>query len=524
MEAHYPKYVLYGLLILGSWLISCLLHFQFVHLSLFSSRSQGSGPSLIVVPLSVPIGLDTSIQHPASSVVPDQDGALRRLSSAASPSCEGRYVYMVDVPSRFDVLRDCVEGSPVFQDEYHMCSLMANAGMGPAFPPTTGNGSDGDTGVIPNTGTGWYNTDQYALEVIVHNRMRRYECLTDDPAAATAVYVPYYPALEIEQHRCGFNASVRNGPSSEFLRWLSSRPHWAAFGGRDHFMIAAKTTWMFRHLEGDGNATDRVCGNDFLEHPESGNMTVLTYESHIWERRDFAVPYPSYFHPTSANAVAEWQARARAADRPRLFAFAGARRANGILPIRDRIIDSCASSSRCGLVDCSHGLQGFLTCRSPRRLVSAFASSRFCLQPHGDSFMRRSSVDSIMAGCIPVFFHEESTFKKQYRWHHPDPDSRNGDDRRYWVLIDPDQVLQGKVDIEEVLAKYTDEEVAAMREEVIKMIPRFLYKNPRERFEGNMRDAFDVAFDEVMARMTRIKKGEDLGWHVDHDTVPAKDS
>uniref|UniRef100_A0ACD5WG00 Uncharacterized protein n=1 Tax=Avena sativa TaxID=4498 RepID=A0ACD5WG00_AVESA len=517
MEAHYPKYVLYGLLIVGSWLISCLLHFQFFHHSLFASSPHDS-PPLIVLPLALDA---TSLQQvPDPSAVADQDVALTSAASPSSSSCEGRYVYMLDLPSRFDVLRDCVEGSPVFQDEYHMCSLMVNAGMGPVFPPATGNGSDGDTGVIPNTG--WYNTDQYSLEVIVHNRMRRYECLTDDPAAATAVYVPYYPALEIEQHRCGFNASVRNGPSSEFLRWLSSRPQWEAFGGRDHFMVAAKTTWMFRHLEGDGDGTERVCGNDFLEHPESGNMTVLTYESNLWARRDFAVPYPSYFHPTSAHAVSAWQERARAADRPWLFAFAGARRANGMLAIRDRIIDSCASSSRCGLVDCSHGLQGFLTCRSPRRLVSVFASSRFCLQPRGDSFMRRSSVDSIMAGCIPVFFHEESTFEKQYRWHHPDPDNKN---RRYWVLIDPDQVHEGKVDIEEVLARYTDEEVAAMREEVINMIPRFLYEDPRVRFKGNMRDAFDIAFDEVMARMRKIKNGEDLGWSVDdNDMLAPKDS
>ncbi|KAM3370086.1 hypothetical protein ACQJBY_017765 [Aegilops geniculata] len=520
MDAHYPKYLLYGILILGSWLISCLLHFQFFHLSLFS-YGPGSGASFVLIPLSVPMALDASFLPAPPAVA--EDGPLRRLSSTAS-SCQGRYVYMLDVPSRFNVLRDCVEGSPAFQDVWHVCSLMANVGMGPVLPPATGNGSDGDTGVIPNTG--WYATDQYALEVIVHNRMRQYECLTDDPAAATALYVPYYPGLELQQHLCGFNATVRNGPSSEFLQWLSARPQWAAFGGRDHFMVVGKTTWMFRHKEGDDSGTQKVCGNNFLEQPESGNMTVLTYESNIWDRRDFAIPYPSYFHPTSASEVSAWQARVRAAERPWLFAFAGARRANGTLAIRDRVIESCASSpSRCGFIDCSHGLEGSITCRSPRRLISVFASSRFCLQPRGDSYMRRSSVDAIMAGCIPVFFHEASTFKKQYRWHEPDPDSSgNGDERPYSVLIDPDELLEGKVDIEGVLARYTDEEVAAMREEVIKMIPRFLYKDPRVRFEGDTRDAFDIAFDQVIARIRRIKNGEDLGRFAADDVMVAKRS
>ncbi|KAK1605206.1 hypothetical protein QYE76_028879 [Lolium multiflorum] len=500
MEAGYPRYLLYGLLILGSWLVSCTLHFQFVHIYLLSSEAR-SGPALVVLRPSVPITLGATFPPDPSAIGADEDGRPSSVVSS-SASCEGRYVYMLDVPSRFDVLSGCVEGAPAFQDEYSMCSLLVNAGMGPVLPPATGDGSDGDTGVIPNTG--WYNTYQYALEVIVHNRMRRYECLTDDPAAATAVYVPYYPALELQEHICDLNYTVRSGPSSEFLRWLSSRPQWAAFGGRDHFMVAAKTSWMFRK---DATGT---CGNDFLEHLESGNMTVLTYESNIWEprNREFAVPYPSYFHPKSAGEVAAWQDRARAAERPWLFAFTGARRANGTLVIRDRIMDSCASSSRCRLVDCSHGIQGSKTCQSPRTVVSAFAASRFCLQPRGDSFMRRSSVDAIMAGCIPVFFHEGSTFQKQYRWHHPDPD---GSDRRYSVLIDADEILEGKVDIEEVLVSYTDEEVAAMREEVIKMIPRFLYEDPRARFQGDMKDAFDISFDAVMGRMRRIKNGEDLG-------------
>jgi hypothetical protein len=360
-----------------------------------------------------------------------------------------------------------------------------------------------------------YSTDQYSLEVIFHNWMRRYECLTDDPAAATAVYVPYYPALELHQHLCGSNTTVRDGPSEAFLRWLSSQPTWAALGGRDHFMVAAKTTWMFRREPGGG---DEGCGNNFLGQPESRNMTVLTYESNIWAPRDIAVPYPSYFHPSSAGEVAAWQANARAVPRPFLFAFAGARRIKGQLAIRDRVFDVCEAAARrgrCGMLDCSHGLEGSITCRSPRKLVSLFTSARFCLQPRGDSFARRSSIDSVMAGCIPVFFHWPSTLKAQYRWHEPEQGRSNDGDRRYYVLINSKDVLEGRVDIEEELSRYTDEEVAAMREEVIKMIPRFLYKDPRVGFQGEMRDAFDITIDEMTARMRRIKNGENLIWKGD---------
>ncbi|KAL6641725.1 hypothetical protein ACP70R_019906 [Stipagrostis hirtigluma subsp. patula] len=516
MEAHYPKYLLYGLLILGSWLLSSLLHFQFFHLSLsssFASAVQRGGAALVVLPAA----LDARF-IPAPAVEADD---RRRSSEPDSPpsssSCEGRYVYMVDVPSRFNVLRECVEGSPLFDDVWSVCAITANAGLGPKIAPA-GNGSDGDNDLLPTTG--WYSTDQYSLEVIIHNRMRLYECLTDDPAAAAAVYVPYYPALELHQHLCGFNVTVRDGPSAEFLRWLSSQPAWAAHGGRDHFMVAAKTTWMFRRARGDA-AAEKGCGNNFLDQPEASNMTALTYESNVWAPRDFAVPYPSYFHPASAGEVAAWQARARAAPRPFLFAFAGARRPNGTLAIRDRVFDACeaaAARGRCGMLDCSHGLEGSITCRTARKLITLFASARFCLQPRGDSFMRRSSIDAVMAGCIPVFFHEISTFKRQYRWHER-PAGSSADERPYYVLIDPDDVEEGRVDIEEALGRYTDEEVAAMREEAIKMIPRFMYKDPRVRFEGDMRDAFDVAMDKVMERMRRIKNGEELVWKDRNDVL-----
>ncbi|KQJ91840.1 hypothetical protein BRADI_4g40070v3 [Brachypodium distachyon] len=518
MEAHYPKYVLYGVLIVGSWLVSSILHFQFFHLSLFSS-SRLRGVALLAVdePPVPAISLNASFiglpENPPATVVAEDNGA--------AAACEGRYVYMVDLPSRYDVLRDCVEGSPEFDKWYSQCTLMSNAGMGPALPAPTGDGTDGDTGLIGPDAAGWYNTDQYALEVIFHNRMRRYPCLTGNPSSATAVYVPYYPALELQQHLCGdTNSDARDRPSSEFIQWLSSQPRWTTLGGRDHFLVASKTTWMFRRLVqqgAGGEKKNRYCGNNFLDsHPETANMTVLTYESNLWStrREDFAVPYPSYFHPSSADAVSAWQARVRSAPRRWLFAFAGARRANG---------------SRCGRVDCGEGhgdLEGYITCRTPRRLVSIFGASRFCLQPRGDSFMRRSSVDAVMAGCVPVFFHQPSTFKTQYRWHEPDPEKKinGGDERRYSVLIDADEVMQGKVDIEEVLGRYTDQEVAAMREEVIKMIPRFLYKDPRVRFDGETRDAFDIAIDEVLERVRRIKNGEDLGLEdADGQLVVAKD-
>ncbi|CAL5053447.1 unnamed protein product [Urochloa decumbens] len=514
MEANHTKYLLYVLVFLGSWLLTCLLHFRqpLFHLS--------DGGVKVFLPFSHNVSF---LSSPTAVVAND----WRSPPPPPPLSCDGRYVHIVDLPPEFHV---CAEGSPAFTSEHGICHLMSNSGLGPVLLPANGNRSDGDdddADIIPNTG--WYNTNQYALEVIFHHRMRLYDCLTDDPAAAAAVYVPYYAANELQPHTCGlFNATVRDGATGAMLRWLSSRPAWAAHGGRDHFMVASKTSWMFRRSPAAAGDDNTGCGNGFMLRPETRNMTVLTYETVIWEqpprRRDFAVPYPSYFHPSSAGEVAGWQSRARAAPRPWLFAFAGARRPNGTLAIRDRIFDACDAAAprrTCGVLDCAAA--GGAACRSPRRLMALFASSRFCLQPLGDSFMRRSSVDAVMAGCIPVFFHEASTFEKQYQWHERDPDGGGGRRRRYFVLIDQDDVLQGKAGIEDALSRYTHAEVAAMREEVIKMIPRFLYKDPRVRFAGDMRDAFDIIIDEVIERIRSIKEGEDLGRKEDSDGAVVAD-
>jgi xyloglucan galactosyltransferase MUR3 len=160
MEAHYPKYVLYGLLILGSWLVSSLLHFQLFHLSLPSAAPRRS-PSLVVLPAAH----DARLIPPPPAVAEADDDRRRPLSSSPLPAvvveaddgrqqppssskCEGRYVYMLDIPERFNMLKDCVEGSPLFDDIWSWCAITVNGGMGPRI--TSANGTD--IGIIPSTG------------------------------------------------------------------------------------------------------------------------------------------------------------------------------------------------------------------------------------------------------------------------------------------------------------------------------------------------------------------------------------
>ncbi|CAK9147738.1 unnamed protein product [Ilex paraguariensis] len=61
--------------------------------------------------------------------------------------------------------------------------------------------------------------------------------------------------------------------------------------------VACRITWDFRR----GINEDSGWGNKLMLFPEDKNMTILTIESSPWNSNDFAIPYPTYFHPSSDN-------------------------------------------------------------------------------------------------------------------------------------------------------------------------------------------------------------------------------
>ncbi|KAG6504546.1 hypothetical protein ZIOFF_036880 [Zingiber officinale] len=402
------------------------------------------------------------------------------LFSFASSRCDGRYVFMHDLPPRFnaDLLRDNCALSPWVGDACH-------------FADNGGFGTD--------LGDGWYVTSQFALEFIFHDRMRRYECLTGDPARAAAFFVPFYAGVELLPHLWGTNTTVRDAVALDLVRWLRARPEWAAMGGRDHFMVAGRITWDFRRQsEEDGD-----WGSKLFWLPELQNMTTLLIESSPWQENDVAIPYPTYFHPSTAGELAAWQNRVRHQKRPWLFSFAGAPRPNNTDIARDVIIQQCRASPLCKLLDCAG--DNAHECFSPRRITELFSSSVFCLQPLGDSYTRRSAFDAMVGGCIPVFFHPGSAYV-QYVWHLP------RDFRNYSVFIPMEELKPGNGAIERTLSRISPEQASAMREAVVGMMPSLVYGNKRTTGEeGEFKDAFDLAVEKVIERVEKRKRDTKQG-------------
>uniref|UniRef100_A0A0D3HEE2 Exostosin GT47 domain-containing protein n=1 Tax=Oryza barthii TaxID=65489 RepID=A0A0D3HEE2_9ORYZ len=405
----------------------------------------------------------------------------RALAAAGDKGdrCGGRYVYVQELPPRFntDMVKNCVALFP-WKD---MCKFTANGGFG---PPMSAGG-----GVFQETG--WYNSDKYTVDIIFHERMRRYECLTGDPSLAAAVYVPFFAGLEVWRHLWGFNATARDAMALEVVDIITSRPEWRAMGGRDHFFTAGLITWDFRRLA-DGDAG---WGSKLFSLPAIKNMTALVVEASPWHLNDAAIPFPTAFHPASDEAVFVWQDKVRRLERPWLFSFAGAARPGSAKSIRSELITQCRASSACSLMECRDGPSN--KCGSAASYMRLFQSSTFCLQPQGDSYTRKSAFDAMLAGCIPVFFHPGTAYV-QYTWHLP----RNHAD--YSVYISEDDVRRN-ASIEERLRRISPAAVERMRETVISLIPAVVYAQPSSRLD-TMKDAFDVAVDAIVDKVTRLRR------------------
>ncbi|XP_061364190.1 xyloglucan galactosyltransferase MUR3-like [Gastrolobium bilobum] len=421
--------------------------------------------------------------------------------------CWGQYIYVYDLPGRFN--EDLLKGCHSLMKWTDMCPYVSNSGLGHKI-------SEKPNGKVMSEDS-WYDTNQFTLEVIFHNIMKHYKCLTNDSSLASAIYVPYYAGLDVVQYLWDSNVSTRDASPKELVKWVAQQPQWKRKWGRDHFMAVGRISWDFRRKT--DNESD--WGTKFMFLPEATNMSFLPIEStqnptqtqtqsqfSLLYDNEFSIPYPTYFHPSKDVEVFEWQKRMTRVKRPYLFSFVGAPRPNSNYShfwyIRSEIIKQCQSSTSCKLL-------GKKYCHDPLSVMKVFQSSIFCLQPPGDSYTRRSTFDSILAGCIPVFFHPDSAYS-QYLWHFP----KNGS--AYSVFIPEKDLVEEKGrPINETLSRIPMREVLALREQVVSLIPRIIYRHPNSRLRS-LEDAFDIAVKGILERINKINvKDSVVGFGVNGD-------
>ncbi|KAL6979715.1 putative xyloglucan galactosyltransferase gt19 [Sarracenia purpurea var. burkii] len=409
-------------------------------------------------------------------------------SDLDATECAGRWIHIRNLPAQFnlDLLSNCSD-FPLYDD---FCPFLSNHGLGQKTHNRTHS---------------WYRTDPSMLELIFHRRILDYPCLTSDPAAASAVFLPYYAGIDAIRYLYGpdLNSSFEHGLSLfQFLKSHDSPEIWARNSGHDHFLVMARPAWDFSQpLAND----PPIWGTSFLELPEFYNVTALTLESRAWPWQEQAIPYPTSFHPPNPALLESWLRRARQSRRTTLMLFAGGGGVSASPNIRRSIRMECQNSSSanssadnggyaklCEFVDCSNGV-----CEhDPIRFMKPMLQASFCLQPPGDTPTRRSTFDSIVAGCIPVFFEDQSA-KAQYGWHLPE--NQYGE---FSVFIPKEDVVFKGLRILDVLMGISRAEIRRMRERVLESMPRIIYRKHGSSVGlRSKKDAFDVAVEGVLRRI-----------------------
>ncbi|CAA7060079.1 unnamed protein product [Microthlaspi erraticum] len=414
--------------------------------------------------------------------------------STADSECSGRWIHIRTLPSRFnlDLLSTC-NRYPLTDD---LCPFLANHGLGPKTHARSRS---------------WYRTDPLLLELIFHRRILEYPCLTPDPKLASAVYLPYYAGIDSLRYLYGSDVNSSADHGSDLLEFLTrdSPEIWSRRSGHDHFLVMARPAWDFSQPL---TVDPPIWGTSFLERPEFFNLTALTLESRFWPWQEQAVPYPTSFHPHSMPFLESWIRRVRRSRRTSLMLFAGGGGTSTTPNIRRSIRLECTNtnvtdteseitsdfssetrkSKICDFVDCSNGI-----CEhDPIRFMRPMLQSSFCLQPPGDTPTRKATFDGIIAGCIPVFF-EDQTAKMQYKWHLPEEEFSE-----FSVTIPKEGVVFRGVRIADVLMSIPKEEVARLRERVIEMMPRVMYRRHGASMGlMNKKDAVDIAIDGVLKKI-----------------------
>ncbi|KAL9297404.1 hypothetical protein ACSQ67_023300 [Phaseolus vulgaris] len=123
----------------------------------------------------------------------DNVGVVANSPSRNLDSCAGQYIYVHGLASRFN--EDLVKGCHSLMRWFDMCPYMSNLGLGPKVIEKS------KEKVLLKEN--WYATNQFSLEVIFHNTMKNYKCLTKDSSLASAIYVPYYAGLDVGQYLWG---------------------------------------------------------------------------------------------------------------------------------------------------------------------------------------------------------------------------------------------------------------------------------------------------------------------------------
>eukprot|EP00475_Leptophrys_vorax_P014220 TRINITY_DN20623_c0_g1_i1.p1 TRINITY_DN20623_c0_g1~~TRINITY_DN20623_c0_g1_i1.p1 ORF type:complete len:510 (+),score=7.95 TRINITY_DN20623_c0_g1_i1:202-1731(+) len=425
--------------------------------------------------------------------VPEKAETIKADPNMVARMCEGRYIYMYKLPARFN--RDVVGKCRRLDESGQRCIDLGSWGMGVPY--------ESQNPLYQSTHH-WWKTHLQNAEVLFHRRMEQHVCLTHDPAQAHLFYVPFYPGLHLEYVLGRPDAEI-DALYDDLARWLKKQPAFHRYGGKDHFVVIGRSTWLFRR-----SLSEVLIGSNMEEMPEFKGMMKLEVERYAWDQHDaFGLPYPTDFHPISTKQLRRWQAAVRAAKRPYQFACLippAAKEPEAATVTRNAVIKQCQSpSASCALLDCSAN-----NCTG-EQITDLYMSAQYAVQDGGAGGLRYL-VDAMVAGAVPVVLWNRTY--AMYDHHFPaNPDG-------FSVYLPYADVPEWTT-VPHRLSKVKPARYRSLQLEVVRAIPSLVYVHPLHVL-ANVRDAVDVAVDHLVARWHDRKRRGDYplpNTNADKETV-----
>lgn len=335
------------------------------------------------------------------------------------------------------------------------------------------------------------NTNQYSGADILYFRLCNSGCRTQDPQEADLFYMPIMGHMPL----CGKSQAWGLGPWACHDPHIPQRKlyddHWtdkqcdetrAHFGYNDmlallphfnkdtahkHFVVLSNEHYLFRPCTGWFAEPEGL----FAKAMRVSTTSILPENMHeamgymSWGSEEFfnSAKYPKLYSlspPSSVHWIGNRPPWDKHAKRPILMKFMGSF-STGDASIRRKIVDQCDSYNDPYI--CSAYKTNRLSI-STDKLAEAM-NSTFCLQPARDSPSRKSIVDVIALGCIPVFFHPAQAKLYEINW----------DGWSAYVSIPRGEFLDGGIDLYQHLAAIPKDEVQSMQERLYKNAHKFQY-------------------------------------------------
>ena len=389
-------------------------------------------------------------------------------------------MYIYDLPAKFN--DDILNGTKY---KFRDCGDVSESGYGKILKRYDGF-------LVQNT---W----QFALEVVVHNKILHSPYITKDYKQANLFYIPFYSGISclITLKRNYTEASIlQHKLLAELQVYLENHESKAFYSGKPHVMALSKiereqsstscpimTIDGFRHVHFFGIERED-------SHPsKSGPLHPLT-----------VVPYPSSGHLLDNVSSSQYLDTIYRSDRNISIFFAAGSRNTGQprAAIQSEFRDHQTTSSfkEYSLASEVHGgitKAWLITTNCFKNAVDILEwmqHSVFCLQPPGDSPTRKSFFDSVVSGCIPVLFQSEEKvfypFEKYLNY------------SSFTVTLNQSDLLIQNKTVEKLLAPLLNNaNIIVEKQRQLQRVARYLQYSVMPHTQSENHDAMTFVYEEM---------------------------